>query len=146
MKKTTKKEIQSILRTQNSTLIFKIAKQCGVDVNSKSKVYDFIVENSPSKKVSINAYNLSIGSSLSKQRLVLNVKPLYQPIFNAIGFAKEQNARGNSSYSKILIEGNGSIYWSSPEFGHKDYNKSIAFENNEKNRIIAKKINSFLGY
>ena len=38
----------------------------------------------------------------------------------------------NTNYQKTLIEGKTSIYFASPIYGHKDYNKSIFCEKNEK--------------
>jgi hypothetical protein len=38
----------------------------------------------------------------------------------------------NSSYAKVMIEGNTGIYLASPAYGHSDYNKSRLFDKNEK--------------
>jgi len=37
-----------------------------------------------------------------------------------------------TSYFKTLIEGNTGIYYASPVYGHRDYNKSRIFDKNEK--------------
>jgi len=49
-----------------------------------------------------------------------------------------------TSYYKILIEGNTGIYYASPSFLHKDYNKTRVFEKNEKTLKLMKLFNSVI--
>jgi hypothetical protein len=50
----------------------------------------------------------------------------------------------NTSYFKILIEGNKNIYYASPIYRHSDYNKSIAFPKNEKTLKLMELFNSIV--
>ena len=52
--------------------------------------------------------------------------------------------RNSGAYKKILFVGNKHIYWCSPIYGHKDYNKSVWRENTPQNRAKAEIINRFL--
>lgn len=145
--KTTKKEIALALRTENSTEIFKIAKKAGVDVSSKSKVFNFIKNNAPSKRISSLAYRLSYGAGDFKNyRESFKNPPFKMPISDAIRFAKMQKKEDMGNYIKILIMGNNNIYWAHPIYRHRDYNKSVAFEISDKNLKVAETINKFLGY
>lgn len=58
-----------------------------------------------------------------------------------IEMTRNKNA---GSYKKVLILGNKHIYWASPIYGHKDYNKSIWADNTPKNRERMRVINNFL--
>lgn len=143
--KATKKNIQRVLRNQNITEIFKIAKIKGVDVKNTIEVYNFIREYAPSKKVYREAYRLSCLAS-HKKYLTRNLGHPFrkEQISDAVKFAKQQVKEGYSSYSKILIEGNTNIYWASPLYKHRDYNKAVAFPNTDKNKQAMEKINKFL--
>lgn len=143
--KVTKSAIVKALRTQNTTEIFKIAKKAGVNVLKKGDVFKFIQEYAPSDKVYRNAYSLSYGSAFFKEQRARSTS-INMPVSKAIQFAKQEKKEGTTNYSKILVIGNSNIYWASPVYKHKDYNKSIAFENTEKNRNVAAVINRFLGY
>ena len=145
MKKVTKKEIVKVLRGQNSTEIFKIAAMSGVDVSEKGNVFNFIQKYAPSNKVYGGAYRLSYGADWFKNFRAKDTT-LRMPIKDAIEWAKWQKDKGlmTTIYAKILIEGNTNIYWASPVYGHSDYNKSVAFENNGVNRKVAQLINKYL--
>jgi hypothetical protein len=142
----TKKEINKVLKTKDRTLIFKLATQCGIDVNLKSQVFRFIKDNAPTKSVDDAAYTIAYYAPNYKEAQYGFVAPNRMPIADAINFARKQKEEGYSSYSKILICGNTNIYWASPIYGHEDYNKSRAFANTEKNRRAAELINNFMGF
>lgn len=146
MKKVTKKQIAKTLRTLNSTEIFKLAKKCGVDVNNRHLVCEFIRENAKTKKVYQNAWRIASVSNESKRPYYKPSFAQIAPICNLINKVREEKKSGKTSYSKMLIIGNSNIYWASPVYQHSDYNKSKAMVNNEKNREIAAKINKILGY
>lgn len=146
MKTVTKKQIKKELRTLNPTNIFRIAKLAGVDVAKRSEVCRFIRENAPNQKIQRNAYNLSYGASFFKHARQSSGKNTASKISTAIRYAMQQKKEGKSNYSKILVVGNSNIYWASPAYLHSDYNKSIAFENTEKTRKIALKINKYLNF
>jgi len=143
--KITKKQIEKILRTQNSTEIFKLAKMCGVDVKNKINVCLFIRDNAPCQRVYRNAYKLSVNADYLKHQRA-KITNIYMPIRDLVNYVREQKKLGESNYAKMLIVGNKNIYWASPNYQHSDYNKGIAMPNNEKNRELAKKINKMLGY
>ena len=140
--KMAKKDIIAALRTENSTLIFRAAKKYGIDIsNYYGGVFNFIKEFAPTQKISRNAYKLSYGAKDKKYKCF---KFGYNPILQAIIYAKENKRYKGTSYFKILIEGNRNIYWASPIYEHSDYNKSIAFENTPENRAKMDIINNFL--
>lgn len=136
-------QIQAILRSRNTTEIFKMCAGLGIDVSKRGNVCNFIKEHAPE----LSAYSLSYGAGDFK-----NMRYPYQSdlidnrILNAISHAKQEKADGQSNYSKIMVLGHRNIYWASPVFLHDDYNKSIAMPNTEKNRKLATLINKFLGY
>jgi hypothetical protein len=144
MKTITKKQIKIELRTLNTTNIFKIAKLAGIDVKNRASLYKFIIDNAPSNKVFNSAFNLSYGANYPKQWVF--TKNTTSKISKAIRYAMQQKKAGKSPYSKILVVGNSNIYWASPVYLHQDYNKSIALENNEKNRKLALTINKYLNF
>ena len=142
MKKITKKEIKRVLRTQETTEIFRTAVKCGVDVSNRRTLYLWIRANAPSQKVHKKAYNIAYGSNKN-----YSGGYIHQPIKKAVEYAKYQKNRGVvDSYSKKLKLGNKNIYWCSLIYGHKDYNKTIAFPNTPENRQKMYKINRFLGF
>lgn len=139
--KPTIKQIKETLRTQNRTAIFKIHSQYLKSGGVTRYIHDFIVEYAPNEEVRSNAYRITHWGAHEKH---IDLKPLYQPIQDVIQYTKEQGKKGLNSYSKVLIEGNNSIYWASPVYKHSDYNKSRALENNEKNREVMRVVNTFL--
>lgn len=141
----TKKEIKKVLRTFNTTQIFRVAAKSGIDTNRRKAVMCFIEENAPNKKCFNQAYSLSYGAGDFKNE-IRDWSLVNMPITDAIRLAKKQKLQGFSNYSKILIEGNKNIYWASPKYLHQDYNKNIAFKNTKRNREIAEKINNFLNF
>lgn len=49
-----------------------------------------------------------------------------------------------TGYFKVLIEGNTSIYYASPVYGHSDYNKSRVFEKNAETLKLMQLFNSII--
>ena len=141
-KKITKKEIISTLRSLDRTKIYRLAKKIGINVQKKHLIYEFVEDNAPSKKIEFKAYDIAYGGRKDYSSKSSKISDLA----NVIRKAKNEKKEGYSSYSKILIEGSKNIYWASPIYKHSDYNKSIAFENNEKNRKIMNVINKFLNF
>lgn len=139
--KPTEKQIKEVLKTQDRTVIFKIHSQYLKSGGSIKDLYSFIVEYAPDEKTISNAYRVAYCGKHEKQ---IDLKPLNQPIQDVIQYAKEQAKKGFSSYSKVLIEGNNSIYWASPVYQHSDYNKNKALVNNEKNREVMRVVNNYL--
>ena len=144
MKTITKKQIKTELRTLNPTKIFRIAKLAGVDVSNRANMYKFIIDNAPTNKVFQSAFSLSYGANYAKKCVF--EKNTTSKISKVIRYAMQQKRAGYSPYSKILVVGDTNIYWCSPIYLHRDYNKSIAFENTEKNRKLALTINKYLNF
>jgi hypothetical protein len=139
--KPTVKQIKEVLRTQNRTAIFKIHNHYLKAGGATTSVYAFICEYAPNQTVRGNAYRIAFWGKHEKH---IDLKPLNQPVQDVIHYAKEQAKKGLNSYTKVLIEGNTSIYWASPVYQHSDYNKSRALENNEKNREVMRVVNNYL--
>lgn len=146
MKPTTKKHIQEILRTLDRTAIFKLAKAKGINVANRVEVMNFIKDYAPTQKVYRAAYNIAFYKRCNYKSMLDNVYIPPTVVGNAVKYAKVQKNEGWSNYTKILIEGNNNIYWAHPLYKHKDYNKSVALENTPNNRMLAAKINKYLGY
>lgn len=142
----TKKEIASVLRSMDTTKIFRAAKLYGLDVSDKMNVFKFIEEFAPSEKVRRRSFDLSCRAGDFKHFRcgVYRHRSKITPIEQAIRHAKAEKKIKNTSYFKVLMEGFNNIYWCSPAYGHRDYNKSIAFPNTEKNRAIMNVINRYL--
>ena len=140
MQKVTKKRIQQLVKNNKVTELFQIYK------GNREALYEAI-NSCGVLRLSKLAYEYAYRSANKYKRCQwLNLEKIYSKQVLAIHFAKEQVLRGtiNTSYAKILIEGNNNIYWAHPYYGHRDYNKHKAFENTEENRLLMAKINTFL--
>lgn len=139
MKNLTKKQIVKTLRTENTTLIYAIAKKYGVDINSKRNVKLFIEAFAPTKSILKKAYELAYGSP----NMIVG-KDGRSNRERAIDYVKRMINNGYSNYSKILIAGKSNIYFAHPEYQHSDYNKRFAFPNTPENRAFMGKVNEIL--
>lgn len=76
----------------------------------------------------------------------LDVKIPYNPDkYIPMSFVEEMKREKNAGlYKKILFEGGSHIWWCSPIYGHKDYNKSIWRANTPENRAKMRIINNYL--
>lgn len=146
--KITKKEIKETLITMNPTKIYKLVARLGIDTSQKHLVYEFIKENAHANYVANSAWKVAYESKnlYRRDRLMYHISAPKIPIFDAIRYAKHQKQRGRDNYSKKLFVGNRNIYWASPDYGHDDYNKGVAFENSPRNRRIAELINKYLKF
>lgn len=137
MKKITKKQIELAVRNNDATSLFAMFQ------GDRQKVHA-AVSSLMIKKLAKRAYDLAYGKQ--HKFTYRPEKQIHSKQVRAILFAKEQVKDGSikTNYAKVLIEGNSNIYWAHPNYGHSDYNKSRAFENNESNRLLAAKINAFL--
>jgi len=141
--KITKKEIQRVIRTMDRTQIYRIARLSGVNVDCKHKVYNFILMNAPNKKLQKKALSITFKDD----KIICN-STVYMPVTKAVRFAINQKKYGiiHTEYRKVLLTSQHFIYWCHPEYGHNDYNKSIAFPVTDKYIEISRKINKYLGY
>lgn len=135
--KITKKSIELAVRQNDVTTLFRLFK------GDREKVHE-AVSNLTINKLAKRAYDLAYGQMRSKKYRAS--KQIHSKQIAAILHAKNQVNSGSikTNYAKILIEGNSNIYWAHPYYGHSDYNKSVAFDNTESNRLLAAKINSYL--
>lgn len=130
-KKVTKKHIEAVLRTMDSTRIFRLYHHIYGGKVEKRKVFDFIVAFAPTKSVAKKAAELSaINKPLPSYYLDQMRKSIEFNTVNARHVAlqqfREEMRRGFDSYTKRPIMGHTYLYWASPVFGHNDYNKSRA--------------------
>jgi hypothetical protein len=135
--KATKSNIEKAVRANDTTSLFAMFK------GERGQVYE-AVRSLNVTKLSKRAYHFAY--ECQRKFVYRPEKKIHSRTVECINFAKQQVADGSIStpYGKILVVGNTSIYWASPNFGHSDYNKSRAFENTPENRILAKKINAYL--
>ena len=135
VKRPTKKQIVTELRSLDCTRIHRIAAKCGIDANKEYSVKEFCREHAPSKKL---YYHISaIISTRGLNRFVCSFGKCENNLIRRIFCEmRAQIKRGISADSKILIEGIEHIYWASPRYGLFDHNKSIAMPNTERNRKI----------
>lgn len=135
--KTTKKSIELAVRNNDATSLFAMFE------GDRQKVHA-AVGGLMIQKLAKRAYDLAYCTQ--RKFTYRPEKQIHSKQVRAILFAKQQ-VRGGSmgtNYAKVLIEGNSNIYWAHPSYGHRDYNKSRALENNEANRLLAAKINAYL--
>ena len=140
-KSITKKEIESVLRSMNQTSIYRLYhKIYGVKPTS-CKVFGFIHEYAPTKKVR-NEANLLIETNKTKQyRLYCRdwYKKAFEynrsfPLSIAMRILRRELSREIDNYSKRPFYGHTHLYFCSPVYGHADYNKcrSVPIEGNER--------------
>ena len=142
-KKPTKKQIITELRSLDCTRIHRIAANCGIDANKMYDVINFIHNNAPSMK--LNQKLCDVVRRRGLDRFVCSFgKSENNSIRRICCEMRAQIKSGMSAYSKILIDGYESIYWASPVHLHKDYNKSRAMANTERNRKIMILVNTHL--
>ena len=58
---------------------------------------------------------------------------------------KLERETGSMYYKKVLIQGDTGIYYASPVFGHRDYNKMRVFDKNEKTLKLMRIFNALVG-
>ena len=99
----TKKEIQKVLRSLNTTKIFAMAKKANIDVSKRSEVFEFIRKYSPTKKVSKYAYSIAYSHNTHHWSYYSPYLEYSETdIIHAINYAKYQKKRGYDNYSKII--------------------------------------------
>lgn len=142
-KNITKKYIQSVIRTENSTEIFRLYHLVfGGEKPRSLDVCKFIREYAPTKTL---AQKAAAFSGLNK-RSRLSEEAEHDQLLKSFAWRKEnarhlvlchfreELKRGFDSYSKRPTMGHTHLWWCSPVHGHADYNKSIALpiEGNER--------------
>jgi len=145
-----KTTIEQFVEKKEKTAIYALAKNANVDVSKSWDVFQFVLQSAKdSEAIRSKAFEL-LGYPSSNYRTlhkIVEFLPNKEPkILQAIKYAKYQKQQGKSNYSKVLVIGNSNIYWASHDYGHSDYNKSIAMPNTPKNREVAKVINRYLSF
>lgn len=134
-KNITKEYIHSVIRTENSTEIFRLYHQIfGGGRVKNSDVCRFIREYAPNQTLRDKAMFLSWIVRRSKLSDVAERDQARKEFVwrkeNARHIVlcrfREELKRGFDSYSKRPAMGLTHLWWCSPIYGHRDYNKSIA--------------------
>lgn len=142
-KNITKKEIEEVLRTMDSTQIFRLYHIIYGGKADKSGVYQFINDFAPTKRIANAAYRLAyVGKE--EDAALLDMEERNRFVFaheNARHLTMQhfryELLRGLDSYTKRPIMGHSYLYWASPEYGHADYNKSRALPITGNERFCA---------
>lgn len=142
-KNITRRYIQSVIRTENSTAIYRLYHSIfGGEKPRALDVCKFIREYAPTKALAQKAAFLSClrrRSRLSEEaEQDQSCKSFVWRKDNAkhlvLAKFREEVNRGFDSYTKRPTKGHANLWWCSPIYGHADYNKSIALpiEGNER--------------
>ena len=137
-KNITKKHITEVLRSRNLTEIFKLVHQIYGGKTNKHEVFDFVSRFAPSDKVADDIHN-AIVFAYDRHFKFRNFRREAEfhaanAIHIAVNHLREEIARGIDNYTKRPILGITHLYFCSPAYGHRDYNKhrSIAIKGNER--------------
>lgn len=137
----TKKHIARVLRSQDSTQIYRLCHLLYGGKVTASIVYDFIRANASSNRVYKNAYRLAYNSKHQDERLSIEIESMKKHGFyqgdrltTIVNFLKLQCMEPESNYAKRPMYGHTHLYFCSPVYGHQDYNKwcALPIEGNER--------------
>ena len=129
-KKFTKKYIQSVLRTEDPTQIYRLVNQVKGTV-TKRVVYEFIDDFAPTQKIARLAYELTYGQNKHHTERQLRGRTAINHLLYreanikhcVLEAFREEMSRGLDNYTKRpMIEGKH-LWFCSPYYGYKDYNK-----------------------
>lgn len=147
-----KKEIQSTLRTLDSTKIFALYHRIYGRVD-RQEILNFIKEFAPSQRVYRMAYKLAYSHKHSFRRNDIDTEcvkrhgfyhgNLRQQVVDAL---KHECQDVTSNYAKRPMMGETWLYFCSPIYGHNDYNKRrmIPIQGNERFcELVIKYANKF---
>lgn len=135
----TKKEIEAVLRSMDQTAIFHTYFKLYGIKPEQSNVVRFIREFAPTNKIKEVAWTL-VESNASKSnyyyRYNADVEWLAEnwPVSYVTKFFRTQLARRFGCYTRRPFLGKTHLYFCTPMFGLKDYNKwrAISIKGNEK--------------
>lgn len=130
----TKKQIVNVLKTQDVTAIFRLYHRIYGEHPTHIRVMDFALAFSTSGKILRAIENSRIGHITYKEIVndsefrAQNAKSI------AMRFFREQLRDVTSSYAKRPMMGHTHLYFCSPVYGHRDYNKimSLPIAGNER--------------
>ena len=135
-----KKYIQSVIRTKNSTNIYTLYHHIYGGKVDSCKVYDFIKEFAPTQELESSAWSLTLGQErrvrwresydIRNEREYHNANIKHE----VLTYFKEQLEDVKSPYAKRPMMGHTHLYFCSPVYGHSDYNKwrAMPLEGNER--------------
>ena len=139
-KNITKKHVAQVLRTQDSTKIYRLVHILYGGKVTANAVYKFIEEYAPSERVWNNAYSIAYNSKHRDERIRIEEECIRRHgIFRGdikteiVNFLKKQCQNTGSNYAKRPMYGHTHLYFCSPVYGHRDYNKwsAIPIHGNE---------------
>ena len=143
-KKITKKYIVKVLRSMNTTEIFRLYHQLYGGKVTEKDIYTFIDEFITSYRTyrkictavfnTLHHYNPINAIQVHDQsRKALDFSEKNAKHF-AVQALREEIARGLDGYTKRPIMGFTHLYFASPVYGHRDYNKwrSVEIKGNER--------------
>lgn len=139
-KNITKKHVAQVLRTQDSTKIYRLVHILYGGKVTSNAVYKFIEEYAPSNRVRNNAYSIAYNSKHRDQRIRIEEECIRRHgMFRGdikteiVKFLKKQCQDPGSNYAKRPMYGHTHLYFCSPVYGHRDYNKwsAIPIQGNE---------------
>ena len=138
-KNISKKNIQYVLRTMDATRIFSLVHIIYGGKVERKQVYDFIREFAPTNKVYEAAYNIAYTGNRHQTEPIAMVRASIRFQHEnqkhiAIECLRENIARGLDNYTKRPIMGHTHLYFASPVYQHRDYNKwqSMEIKGNER--------------
>lgn len=126
-KRITKKAIQSVVRTGDRTAIWRMCYKVIGKRPKRGDVYHFVEEYAPTVKARRMAYNIACLAGIIRYgENVSAMHDYYRDNIRHITMCmlREEIARGTDNYTKRPIMGKTHLYFASPFFGHKDYNKA----------------------
>lgn len=139
-KNITKKHITQVLRSQDSTQIYRLYHLLFGGKVSASDVYTFVKTNAPSQRVYRAAYRIAYNNKHQEEHLLIERECLHRHGFymgdrytRIVNYLKEQCQDPRSNYAKRPMYGHTHLYFCSPVYGHSDYNKwrAIPIQGNE---------------
>lgn len=137
-KKITKKHITEVLRSRDLTQIYQLVHIInGGKINSRDVIH-FVHEHTPSDKVWDDIWR-RIHCAPNREEKYRNFRREVEfndanRIHIAVQRLREEIARGIDNYTKRPILGITHLYFCSPVYGHRDYNKrqSVVIKRNER--------------
>lgn len=137
----TKKEIERILRTEDSTQIYKLFARIVGWVPDRRAVYEFVCNHAPSNRVYRNAFAITYPQKHTLERLEIEKACIIRHGFykgaqrhNVAEMLRREIKEPDSPYAKRPMLGKTNLYFCSPIYGHDDYNKRrmMPIEGNER--------------
>ena len=140
-KKITKKHIRSVIRTLDKTAIWKLVHNVYGGKTSSKQVADFMEEFAPTKAIYRQVYEIAykanrfkaIPSWQTRNEIEFDLGNIKHKV---IAQLKENIADVTSPYAKRPMKGYTHLYFCSPIYGHKDYNKWCAMPIDGNERFV----------